>query len=82
MDEEILRRYEEALRTTEWMHAVNVRRLTAEVRRLHDALLKYGQRLEGCVFFQDDDSDVGAYGPNGLCTCGLDEARVQQPQPG
>ena len=44
--------------------------------RLRDDLLEYGRHKDGCVFHLDDDGDVDAFGPNGLCTCGLDEARV------
>jgi hypothetical protein len=50
------------------------KRLKAEGERLHDALLKYGHHLDDCVFYQDDDSDLEAYGPSGCCTCGFDDA--------
>ena len=55
--------------------------LRAEVARLWEALLRYGRHEQGCVFWQDDEGDVDAYGPNGLCTSGLDDARLPALQP-
>jgi predicted trehalose synthase len=58
----------------EVVHTVgDARRLLAEVRRLRDAVRTYGRHLEDCVFWQDDEGDVAAYAPNGLCSCGFDE---------
>ncbi len=45
-----------------------------ERRRLHDALLKFGQHLPGCEWFAKDELGCGAK----PCTCGLDEALGEQ----
>jgi hypothetical protein len=50
--------------------------LVKEARRLYDDLVKYGHHLDDCVFHLDDDSDLEAYGPNGVCTCGFHEATL------
>jgi hypothetical protein len=76
VDEDYLRNIERILKAGLDPGPTMTRRLVAEVRRLRDALLEYGHHKDDCVFWQDDESDVDAYGPNGLCTCGLDEARL------
>ena len=49
--------------------------LEAGVLQQRDALLEYGRHKDDCVFWQDDESDLEAYGEGGCCTCGFAEAR-------
>ena len=77
MSEDDLLEVEERIKYYGRLGVRDSRALVAEVRRLWarvDALHEYGRHKDGCVFWLDDESDLEAYGPNGICTCGFHEA--------
>jgi hypothetical protein len=55
--------------------AEKVEALETENARLRGALLEYGRHKDDCVFWQDDESDLEAYGEGGCCTCGFVESK-------